>query len=61
MVIYRFEASEELKKKNESSLDELVELEDGEPFLIELGDGKKGVLGFREGSHLVMEKIVDVL
>jgi len=59
LIIYQFEASEELKKKIESSLEELGELEDGEPFAI-LDEGR-AIVGFRQGNKFVIEQIVDTV
>ena len=59
MIIYQFEASEELKKKIETSLEKLGELEDGEPFVI-LDEGR-AIVGSKQGNKFVIEQIVDTV
>jgi hypothetical protein len=58
MIIFKIKVSEELREKiKQTVLEQLHEVEDGEPFAIL--DGGRVIVGYRQGGKVVIEQIVD--
>jgi len=59
MIIFKIKVSEELREKiKQTVLEQLHEVEDGEPFAIL--DGERMIVGYRqEGRKVVIEQIVE--
>ena len=58
MIIFKIEASEELREKMKQAVEEQMnDLEDGEPFTF-IHEGR-AIVGRREGNKIIIDQIVD--